>query len=673
MNSRDLFKKTHSAYESRQVFDGAYAVSAREAGQVVGACASLKAICSPDATDQDLWHVVHLDAGSRLLLDSVAVLGASGQDQAAEWAMQDFGRHMGAVGVIGVASGSAIALRRVLDDGLQRGRVTQALLDSAGSRVTAYPVRWLDGVGIASHGGSMANLFLDMVRHDEDGQLLDAMTAADLMEGAEQGQFDALIVDYAHLEMMQNRLAAALSKVAANGLSVSGVTATKPFKRNGVAQVAVMFDFSDGQTFTAFFHNPDSTPAKLAPKDILTSWKFTLNKRDVTAVVQPEQGENVQMPKLASRIMQLVAKNSDRFKRANARKGEMAAKVQEVQSRVDQKQSQLAELESDIADLQQRVDAATQSQAMIPDTAEDADLTARTDAAMARINAIDDQDAQLLAMYLGYSGKTSKVASRVKDMAAKEHPDDLEKALVKLDEAIAKRAGKEASSKASSSTPSPAPAPVTNADRIAAVNKSYKFSDATDEFKLSVSPQPDQSGKKPAKYSINQDYDPLTTAVRMDKAAKQSNLSIKWGSFNDADLADYGPTKGQIYRDGELVGRVVIGGDGKAMVYTGASGNERVPAQDGGTYRFSEDEQEVTGMIKDLSLMLDEQESPAMNEDQTYLQSIVDGTTDLSNGEAVEAELERIGENLTPELETLFEQAVDAYAAYQVQQASKVA
>lgn len=62
-----------------------------------------------------------------------------------------------------------------------------------------------------------------------------------------------------------------------------------------------------------------------------------------------------------------------------------------------------------------------------------------------------------------------------------------------------------------------------------------------------------------------------------------------------------------------------------------------------------------------------------MNPDRDYLQSILDGDTDLSDGEAVEAELERIGENLTPELETLFEQAVDAYAAYQVQQASKVA
>ena len=60
-----------------------------------------------------------------------------------------------------------------------------------------------------------------------------------------------------------------------------------------------------------------------------------------------------------------------------------------------------------------------------------------------------------------------------------------------------------------------------------------------------------------------------------------------------------------------------------------------------------------------------------MNQDEAYLQSIVDGTIDLSNGEAVEAELFRIGENLTPELEALFEKAVDVYAAYQVQQAIK--
>ena len=64
---------------------------------------------------------------------------------------------------------------------------------------------------------------------------------------------------------------------------------------------------------------------------------------------------------------------------------------------------------------------------------------------------------------------------------------------------------------------------------------------------------------------------------------------------------------------------------------------------------------------------------PMPNPDRDYLQSVIDGKEDLSDGEAVEAELERIGENLTPEIEAMFEKAVDAYAAYQVQQASKIA
>ncbi len=57
---------------------------------------------------------------------------------------------------------------------------------------------------------------------------------------------------------------------------------------------------------------------------------------------------------------------------------------------------------------------------------------------------------------------------------------------------------------------------------------------------------------------------------------------------------------------------------------------------------------------------------PERNPDRDYLQSVIDGKEDLSDGEAVEAELERIGENLTPELEAMFEKAADAFAAYAV-------
>ena len=54
---------------------------------------------------------------------------------------------------------------------------------------------------------------------------------------------------------------------------------------------------------------------------------------------------------------------------------------------------------------------------------------------------------------------------------------------------------------------------------------------------------------------------------------------------------------------------------------------------------------------------------PATNPDAEYLQAIIDGTADLS---VAGDELERIGDNLPPELEELFEQAAEAYAQYAI-------
>lgn len=60
----------------------------------------------------------------------------------------------------------------------------------------------------------------------------------------------------------------------------------------------------------------------------------------------------------------------------------------------------------------------------------------------------------------------------------------------------------------------------------------------------------------------------------------------------------------------------------------------------------------------------DEQvDTPATNPDAEYLQAIIDGTADLS---VAGDELERIGDNLSPELEELFEEAAEAYAQYAI-------
>jgi len=43
---------------------------------------------------------------------------------------------------------------------------------------------------------------------------------------------------------------------------------------------------------TIYFHNPDTTPNKINPNDELVSWKWLLNKKDITIVVAPEQGKD---------------------------------------------------------------------------------------------------------------------------------------------------------------------------------------------------------------------------------------------------------------------------------------------------------------------------------------------------------------------------------------------
>jgi hypothetical protein len=63
---------------------------------------------------------------------------------------------------------------------------------------------------------------------------------------------------------------------------------------------------------------------------------------------------------------------------------------------------------------------------------------------------------------------------------------------------------------------------------------------------------------------------------------------------------------------------------------------------------------------------------PMTNPDREYLQSIIDGEADLSNGDDVEAKLTDISERLDAELEPMFEQAAEAFAQYAIAQAATV-
>jgi hypothetical protein len=119
-------------------------------------------------------------------------------------------------------------------------------------------------------------------------------------------------------------------------------------------QVAVLFELSDGQTVTVWFHNPDTTPAKLMPLDELISWKWMLNKKDITIVVAPEHGRDLQVREVARRIMKLAERNGPAFAKANAK---LAQKIEEGY-RID---NEIVSLEKRLAEVTHQVEVARQN------------------------------------------------------------------------------------------------------------------------------------------------------------------------------------------------------------------------------------------------------------------------------------------------------------------------
>ena len=94
-----------------------------------------------------------------------------------------------------------------------------------------------------------------------------------------------------------------------------------------VTNIAFVFDLSDGQKRSIWFHNPKKTPSNVLPDDIMISWKWMLNKRNVNAALSPSSGNNVQLSALAGSINSLAAKNSKHFKVAQVLAAENGLKL----------------------------------------------------------------------------------------------------------------------------------------------------------------------------------------------------------------------------------------------------------------------------------------------------------------------------------------------------------
>lgn len=206
-------------------------------------------------------------------------------------------------------------------------------------------------------GTDLSLLIYGLRRDDAEGLALDAVTVTDILQDSDgELALDALVVPVAKLERKMSQLQAVM-QAAASKVSVVAMQVTPPFKQRGTTNVAAVFELSDGQTVSIFFHNPDSTPNKLAPTDEMTSWKWLLNKKDVTIVVAPEKGQDLNVREVARRIMKLAEKNSARFQQANQDRAQRLAAIEEMKKGVEAKTAELAGLNATIADLTAKVKA----------------------------------------------------------------------------------------------------------------------------------------------------------------------------------------------------------------------------------------------------------------------------------------------------------------------------
>lgn len=285
------------------------------------------------------------------------------------------------------------------------------------------------------------------VRRSDAGEslLLDAVSTQDIIEDSDGAlAFDALVTPYAKLERKMEVLQGVMVR---SGESVKPVAmqVTEPFKQRGVANVAAIFELSDGQTVSIFFHNPDVTPNKMAASDEVISWKWLLNKKDITIVVAPERGEDLNVREVARRIIRLAEKNSPAFQRANTKRAERMQGIQALKDEITTLETELATAQHELEVA--KVAAETAPARTLLTDEEQAALAKREEAARAILEGMTDEQItqvgaspSLVTVVTMKLGRFSAI-----DKILENHPDDVEKAIASVvTEASAKSAQQKA-------------------------------------------------------------------------------------------------------------------------------------------------------------------------------------------------------------------------------------
>lgn len=178
----------------------------------------------------------------------------------------------------------------------------------------------------------MTEILYQIRKTDPTSLALEPMTLDDIYGDADEVvELDALVVPMMRLERVAGIMQNQMKRYGSEALNFQ---VSKPFKKNGTAQVAVVYELADGQTISIYFHNPDVTPSKIAPQDELISWKWMLNKKDITILVAPEKGQDLDPREVMRRVAKIAIKNRPTFERNNAARVERVARVEALKAEI---------------------------------------------------------------------------------------------------------------------------------------------------------------------------------------------------------------------------------------------------------------------------------------------------------------------------------------------------
>jgi len=301
--------------------------------------------------ENDTVYLINQKAQGGYFDKHIAMFGFLSEQQAVDTYQKCF--EYGYIGLMSVVPCTIEQLKWWLANGDKSRPVTKERLPYAGlERLDSVLWGGEDKADLASHSGQVSKLLYQIRQSDSFNHALEPLSYHDLtQELGNQGfvyeNYDALVIEYNKLERKAKQMLMAMQG-AADIVKPVGVAVSKPLTKGGVANVVAWFEMEDGQAVGVFFHNPDKTPKKIDPTDEMISYKWVLNKKDITIVVAPENGKDLVIRTVAKRIMKLVDANHDRFLKANSDKAELNLKEQNLNAQVIEKQAELDALNKEI-------------------------------------------------------------------------------------------------------------------------------------------------------------------------------------------------------------------------------------------------------------------------------------------------------------------------------------